>query len=59
MPKVAVVTNGLGKIYPNVKWNLTMISHTSTYSTFKETGIVVTVDDSGGMTLTNNINSEN
>ena len=59
MPKAAVVTNGLGKIYPNVKWNLTMISHTSTYTTVKENGIVVTVDDSGGMTLTNNINSEN
>jgi len=59
MPKAAIVTNGLGKIYPNVKWNLTMISHTSTYSTVKENGIVVDVDDSGGMRFTNDINIEN
>ncbi|HZJ78013.1 MAG TPA: MBL fold metallo-hydrolase [Clostridia bacterium] len=54
-PKMAIVTNGLGKIYPNVKWSLTMHTHTSTYSTVKENGVIATISDSGDITLTNNI----
>jgi beta-lactamase superfamily II metal-dependent hydrolase len=54
-PKVGIVTNGLGQIYPNVKWNLTMVSHTSVFSTVKENGVIATLSPNGGITLTGNL----
>ncbi len=39
-PQIAIVTNYLGKIYPNVKWNLTVISKTPIYSTAHRNGII-------------------
>ena len=41
-PEIAIVTNQLGKIYPNVKWNLVMIAHASVYATVNHNGIIAT-----------------
>lgn len=54
-PKVAVVPNIQGKVYPNVKWNLTMYAHTPFYGTYDYNGIIATFTDSGEIKLTNNI----
>lgn len=39
-PEVAICTNYIGKIYPNVKWNLTMTAKTPILSTEHRNGIV-------------------
>ncbi|HOD01940.1 MAG TPA: hypothetical protein PKN28_01245 [Clostridiales bacterium] len=54
-PEIAIVTNHTGKIYPNVKWNLTMYSKTPVYSTVNYNGIIASFPDSGDIVLTNNI----
>ena len=54
-PEIAIVTNQLGKIYPNVKWNLTMISKVSLYATYDNNGIIASFTDSGDIVLTKNI----
>lgn len=53
-PDIAIVTNHIGKIYPNVKWNLTMYSKTPTYSTVNNNGIIASFTDRE-IILTNNI----
>ncbi len=54
-PEIAIVTNQLGKIYPNVKWNLTMFAKVPVYATYDNNGIIATFADSGEIVLTNNI----
>ncbi len=54
-PEIAVVTNQLGKIYPNVKWNLTMVAGAATYATYDNNGLIFTIADDGGIFITNHI----
>lgn len=54
-PEIAVCTNYLGKIYPNVKWNLTMVAHVPVFSTAHRNGIIATFTDENQIILTENI----
>ncbi len=54
-PEIAICTNYLGKIYPNVKWNLTMVAKTPVFSTAHRKGIIATFTDSNEIHLTENI----
>jgi len=54
-PEIAIVTNQLGKVYPNVKWNLTMSAKVPFYATYDNNGVIATFADSGDFILTNNI----
>lgn len=54
-PEIAIVTNALGKIYPNVKWNLTMKAKVPIYATVNRNGIIATITDDGNVVLTENI----
>lgn len=54
-PEIAIVTNQLGKVYPNVKWNLTMSAKVPFYATYDNNGIIAAITDSGEIELTNNI----
>ncbi len=54
-PEVAIVTNQLGKVYPNVKWNLTMNAKVPFFATYDSNGIIVTFNDSGELIFTNDI----
>lgn len=53
-PEIAIVTNQLGKVYPNVKWNLTMSAKVPFYATYDNNGIIATFADDE-IILTNNI----
>ncbi|MEE1139249.1 MAG: hypothetical protein U0M02_12290 [Acutalibacteraceae bacterium] len=53
-PEIAIVTNQLGKVYPNVKWNLTMSAKVPFYATYDNNGIIATFADDK-IILTNNI----
>lgn len=53
-PEITVCTNYIGKIYPNVKWNITMVAKAPIFSTSHRNGIIA--DFSGnGISLTENI----
>ena len=54
-PEIAIVTNQLGKIYPNVKWNLTMSAKVPVYATCDNNGIIASFTPDGEIILTNNI----
>ncbi|MBQ3520001.1 MAG: MBL fold metallo-hydrolase [Clostridia bacterium] len=54
-PEIAIVTNTLGKIYPNVKWNLTVTAKVPIYATVNRNGIIATITDDGNIVLTENI----
>ncbi len=54
-PELAIVTNQLGKVYPNVKWNLTMVAKCPFYATFDNNGIIATFTDNDEIMLSNNI----
>lgn len=54
-PEIAIVTNYIGKIYPNVKWNLTMVAKAPTFSTAHRNGIIATFTDNNEILLTQNI----
>lgn len=54
-PEIAIVTNQLGKIYPNVKWNLTMVAKTPVFATYDNNGIIAAFTDDGEILLTKNI----
>lgn len=54
-PEVAIVTNQLGKVYPNVKWNLTMKAKVPFFATYDSNGIIVTFADNGNLAFTNDI----
>lgn len=53
-PKMTIVTNHLGKIYPNVKWNITMVAKAPIFSTAHRNGIIATFTDSNEIILTQN-----
>ena len=54
-PEITIVTNYIGKIYPNVKWNLTMVAKAPTFSTAHRNGIIATFTDTNEILLTQNI----
>lgn len=54
-PELTIVTNNIGKIYPNVKWNLTMVAKAPTFSTVHRNGIIATFTDKNEIILTQNI----
>lgn len=54
-PELVVVTNQLGKVYPNVKWNFTMVAKVPFYSTYDRNGIIATFTDSDEIILSENI----
>lgn len=54
-PEYAICTNHLGKIYPNVKWNLTMVAKTPVFSTAHRKGIIATFTDNNNIILSENI----
>ncbi len=54
-PEITIVTNHLGKIYPNVKWNLTMVAKAPTFSTAHRNGIIATFTDKNEIILTQDI----
>lgn len=53
-PEIVICTNYIGKMYPNVKWNITMVAKAPIFSTVHRNGIIA--DFSGnGITLTEKI----
>ena len=54
-PEIAVVTNRLGKIYPNEKWMLIFWAHLPIFATAENDGVIVSFGDDGTLTLTNHI----
>lgn len=50
-PKISIVTNYLGKVYPNVKWNLTVTAKVPIYSCVNRNGIVASFTDNGEIVL--------
>ena len=54
-PKAAVVTNDLGRIYPNVKWNLALVSKTATISSVYENGVIAHLGANGKISLTTSL----
>ena len=54
-PEIAICTNFLGKIYPNVKWNLTMTAKVPIYATADRDGIIATFSDNDQIILTEKI----
>lgn len=54
-PSIAIVTNHIGRIYPNVKWNLTMYRKIPTYSTVNNDGLIASFTDSDEILLSKNI----
>jgi len=56
-PKLAVVTNGIGQVYPNVRWNLVFCARVPLYSGVRENGLAVAVSPSGKMWVTGNLHS--
>lgn len=54
-PEIAIVTNQLGKVYPNVKWNLIVHAKLPLYATYDNNGIIASFTDEGDIVLTNNI----
>lgn len=54
-PEVAIVTNQLGKVYPNVKWNLTMEAKVPFFATYDNNGIIASFTDDNKIVLTNEI----
>ena len=57
-PDVTIIPNLQGKVYPNVKWNLTMYAHTPFYGTYDYNGIIASFTDDGEIILTNDIHQE-
>ncbi|MBR6702298.1 MAG: MBL fold metallo-hydrolase [Clostridia bacterium] len=57
-PEVTIIPNMQGKVYPNVKWNLTMFAHTPFYGTYDYNGIIASFTDDGRIILTNDIHRE-
>lgn len=57
-PKLAVVTNGIGKIYPNVRWNLAFCTKAGVLSSVSENGIIVTISPDSQMLVTTDLHLE-
>lgn len=54
-PSIAVVTNRLGKIYPNEKWMLIFWARLPILATAENNGLIVSFGDDGALTVTNHI----
>ncbi len=54
-PKIGIVTNYLGKIYPNEKWMLIVFARLPLLATPENDGVIVSFADSGELILTNHI----
>ncbi len=54
-PKIAICTNYLGKIYPNVKWNLTVVAKAPIFSTDHRNGIIASFTEEGKIELIEHI----
>lgn len=54
-PEIVVVTNQLGKVYPNLKWNFTMKAKVPFYATYDNNGIIANFNDDNEIVFTNNI----
>ena len=54
-PKAAVATNGLGQVYPNVRWNLTLFARCPLFSGAHENGLIVSLFSDGELKLTGNL----
>ncbi len=54
-PNIAICTNYIGKIYPNVKWNLTMSANVPVFSTEQRNGITAVFTDKDYILLYENI----
>ena len=54
-PEIAICTNKIGKIYPNVKWNLTMVAKAPVFSTEHRNGIIAYFTDNNEIILTSDI----
>lgn len=53
-PEIVICTNYIGKMYPNVKWNITMVAKAPIFSTAHRNGIIADFSGSG-ISLTENI----
>jgi len=54
-PELAVVTNGIGQVYPNVRWNLAFYARIPLYSSVRENGLAVTFSPQGKIWVTGNL----
>ena len=54
-PDLVIIPNLQGKVYPNVKWNLTMYARAPFYGTYDYNGIIASFTDDGRIVLTNDI----
>ncbi len=54
-PEISICTNYLGKIYPNVKWNLTITAKSPIYATVERKGIIAAFTDENEIILTDRI----
>lgn len=54
-PEITICTNYLGKIYPNVKWNLTMVAKAPVLSTAHRDGVIATFTDNDEILFTQKI----
>ena len=54
-PEICVCTNQIGKVYPNVKWNITMVAKAPMLSTAHRNGIIASFTDENTIVLTQNI----
>ena len=54
-PKVGIVTNRLGKIYPNEKWMLIFYAHLPLLATAENDGVIVSFTDADTLVFTRHI----
>ncbi len=54
-PEICICTNLIGKVYPNVKWNITMVAKAPLLSTAHRNGIIASFTDTNEITFTQNI----
>lgn len=54
-PDLVIITNQLGKVYPNVKWNFTMSAKVPFYATYDHNGIIASFTDDNKIVLSDNI----
>lgn len=54
-PDIVIITNQLGKVYPNIKWNFTMKANVPFFATYDNNGIIATFTDDGSIVFTNDI----
>ncbi|MBR2732153.1 MAG: MBL fold metallo-hydrolase [Clostridia bacterium] len=54
-PKLIIVPNQQGKIYPNVKWNFTFAANAPYFATFDYNGIIASFTDAGEIVLTHDL----